>query len=423
VTTPSLDLDPQPPTQRNAPSWLRAPQRVWLRRAIFQIHLWVGLIVAVYAVIIGLSGSILVFRNEIERTIRPTIYHLAPSSQQTPLAVSVQRIEAVRPGWRAFSLLNLDRPDQAVTLLMTSLHGSPTLNFRIVYFNPRTGEVLLDRMRYDGLLGWTINLHWYLFTGNTGLLISGWMALGLFILCITGVILWWPGIRRWASSLVLHPRSSWRRVNWDLHAVIGFWMSASLLAVTFTGLSFAFPVLITNLMLLVTGSSPHAVAHLEVPAKPMTPSTAPILTIDQAILTAHAALPSNAPLSEMQLPSKLNAPYSATGYYTETAPYSRPVHISLDPHTGSLLAYSDTKSQDLGLRLIQSFFAIHFGSFAGEGSIGLLVKAFWVLIGLTPALLGITGLLMYWNRKLRPLWNRMSHLGNSHGLREAPRNM
>ena len=44
--------------------WLRQPQRIWLRRAAFQIHLWVGLLIGLYVVVLSLTGSLLVYRNE-----------------------------------------------------------------------------------------------------------------------------------------------------------------------------------------------------------------------------------------------------------------------------------------------------------------------------------------------------------------------
>ena len=55
--------------------WLRQPQRVWLRRASFQIHLWIGLALGLYIVMLSVTGSVLVYRNELDRffaTPRPT---------------------------------------------------------------------------------------------------------------------------------------------------------------------------------------------------------------------------------------------------------------------------------------------------------------------------------------------------------------
>ena len=48
--------------------WLRQPQRVWLRRACFQLHLWTGLGIGLYIVVLSLSGSALVYRNELDRS-------------------------------------------------------------------------------------------------------------------------------------------------------------------------------------------------------------------------------------------------------------------------------------------------------------------------------------------------------------------
>src|SRR5258707_8149621 len=45
--------------------WLRSPQNVWLRRALFQIHLWTGIGTGLYVVLISVTGSAIVFRNEI----------------------------------------------------------------------------------------------------------------------------------------------------------------------------------------------------------------------------------------------------------------------------------------------------------------------------------------------------------------------
>ena len=54
--------------------WVRQPQTVWLRRALFQIHLWTGLALGLYLVMLSVTGSVLVYRNELDgyfRTVRP----------------------------------------------------------------------------------------------------------------------------------------------------------------------------------------------------------------------------------------------------------------------------------------------------------------------------------------------------------------
>src|SRR6185436_9643539 len=79
--------------------WLRQPQRIWLRRAIFQIHLWTGLAIGLYVVVLSLTGSVLVYRAEVNRFLaspRATF-----DERATPMTVDQLRVAAERayPGW------------------------------------------------------------------------------------------------------------------------------------------------------------------------------------------------------------------------------------------------------------------------------------------------------------------------------------
>src|SRR5687768_3772992 len=80
--------------------WLRQPQRVWLRRAAFQIHLWVGLIIGLYVVVLSLTGSVLVYRNELDRylaTPHATFEENAKAMNADELRAAAQR---AYPGWQ-----------------------------------------------------------------------------------------------------------------------------------------------------------------------------------------------------------------------------------------------------------------------------------------------------------------------------------
>ena len=47
--------------------WMDQPQRIWLRRALFQVHLWCGLAIGLYILMVSVTGSVLVYRNELFR--------------------------------------------------------------------------------------------------------------------------------------------------------------------------------------------------------------------------------------------------------------------------------------------------------------------------------------------------------------------
>ena len=80
--------------------WVRQPQRVWLRRALFQIHLWTGLILGLYVVMLSVTGSALVYRNELDRffaTPRPTF---VPNATRLTTEELQARAEREYPGWK-----------------------------------------------------------------------------------------------------------------------------------------------------------------------------------------------------------------------------------------------------------------------------------------------------------------------------------
>lgn len=393
------------------PTWWRSPQRVRLRRAIFQVHLWAGVVLALYCIVIGLSGAALVYKEQLEQRSLPPV---PPGPRQVTLQEALGQIEADRPGWRVSGLQEFALDRHAVRALMARTGAAPDANYRAVLFNPNTGAVLRDRMRFSGTLGWLANLHFYLLSGHTGLLVNGWMCLGLVLLCLSGLVVWWPGQRRALHALVLrihrrpHQRSlNLKRLNWDLHSVVGFWACAALLAVSWTGLYFCFPAPVRAVTMLIAGDRPH-IAH-RVDEAPPTSSVAgslPSMTVDRAVAAAQQALPPDAPAGYMSLPLKAGAPYAVTGYYRNSLPYSRLVNLTLDPHTGAVLSRSDTTQMPRGDRIVQYFFTVHFGSFGGKGLLGSLVRAVWVLVGVAPALLAVSGLLMWWSRQLRPALRR-----------------
>jgi uncharacterized iron-regulated membrane protein len=157
------------------------PQSVWLRRALFQVHLWTGLATGLYIFIVSLSGSLIVFRREMDRALCPGTIETSPSGRQIRVTCE------------------------------------------------------------PAFISWMAEFHDHLGAGRTGLLINGIGAAVVIAMCVTGAILWWPGRTRWRRSLTLHRGVDARRFIWDLHSVLGFWLLLLILLWALTGIYFAFP--------------------------------------------------------------------------------------------------------------------------------------------------------------------------------------
>jgi uncharacterized iron-regulated membrane protein len=86
-----------------------------------------------------------------------------------------------------------------------------------------------------------VNLHANLLAGSTGRLLNGIGAISLTILCLTGAVIWWPGIKYWRRSLRVEWRAHFARINWDVHSALGFWVFPFVVLWGVSGIYLALP--------------------------------------------------------------------------------------------------------------------------------------------------------------------------------------
>lgn len=221
----------------------KQPQDVLLRRILFQVHLWAGIGIGLYIFIVCITGSVLVYRNELYAyfTPPPTIVQ----NTGTPLTKEELKNAAQRayPGWEVTDVRPGETPNHGVEIAVTQ--DEDTLHRM---FDPFTGADLGHTMPAGfRFTVWMRDLHDNLLTGKTGREVNGFGALLMVLLCATGAVLWWPGIRRWHQSLLLDFRSNWKRVNWSLHSVLGFWFFLFVLIWGISGAYLALPDLSAQL--------------------------------------------------------------------------------------------------------------------------------------------------------------------------------
>ena len=217
--------------------WVRAPQNLWLRRALFQVHLWSGIGIGLYILMVSVTGSVLVYRNElyVAATPEPII-----SAGSGPRLTDEQLKEAairVYPGYRVVSLGRARNLDQAADVW---LRRGDEVKKRL--FDPRTGNDLGESVPLGiRLVSSLLDLHDNLLAGPTGRKVNGVGALALLALAATGLVIWWPGIKTWRRSLTLHRGVGWKRLTWDLHSMIGFWSLGFILVFAVSGAYLGIP--------------------------------------------------------------------------------------------------------------------------------------------------------------------------------------
>lgn len=200
------------------------------------MHLWSAAALGLYILMMSVTGSVLIYSNELFNAATP---EPILSKGTGPRLTDDQLSAAARrsyPGYRVVKIGRARNPDQAVDVW---LRRDAALKQRL--FDPRNGSDLGDSVPFAiRLISKTIDLHDNLLAGPTGRKVNAAGALALLVLAMTGLGIWWPGVRTWRRSLTL-PRKvrrrpvGWKRLTWHLHSMIGFWSFGFLLVFGISG--------------------------------------------------------------------------------------------------------------------------------------------------------------------------------------------
>jgi uncharacterized iron-regulated membrane protein len=323
--------------------WMRRPKSLWLRKAIFQIHLWTGIVLGIYVVLISVSGSAIVFRNELYKSLFPPPKIVAISGPRLSKDALKKALKRAWPKYSVSYLWEGKRPGEATEVwIEKDSEAHPKTKGRLV--NPFTGQDLgPSRPVAIGIVAWFMDLHTNLLAGEKGRKVNGILAIFVVIMSVSGLVIWWPGAGRVKRSLKIDFKASWKRLNWDLHSVVGLWMFAFVFIWGVTGIYVVFP---KPFQVVVNRFSPLELYKLESQMNPSPAAAAVIPVADE----------SPAPRPRRRRPPPKRSP------------------------------------GDIFLRW---FYYLHFGNF-GDWP----VKALWVVLGLAPPFLFATGALMWWNRVL-----------------------
>lgn len=221
--------------------WLRQPQNVWARRVLFQVHLWVGGALGLYLLVISVSGSAVVFRREMARSfMAPT--QVAITGPLLSEAALRERVQQANPGYEVTWVSFDKRVNYAANVSIRRPGDTRETDRRI---NPYTGADLGPSVPLgQQVLEWFVDLHDNLLAGDTGRMLNGVGGALLLVICLTGLVLWWPGTRLWKRRLVPRRGGNWRLFNWELHGAVGLWSLSLLLLWAVTGVYFGFPEMI-----------------------------------------------------------------------------------------------------------------------------------------------------------------------------------
>jgi uncharacterized iron-regulated membrane protein len=381
-------------------SFIDAPRRSTARRWLFQIHLWLGIILGPAVGVVGLTGAIVVFRYELNRMTTPGTAYVEPQATRLTIDELAARVQAASPGDRLTQAgWGEAGPGNAWNFRSTSPEGHRIHTF----INQYTGEITGRDDYHDKWMQWFFDLHAYLLAGDTGEFLNGFVGLATVILSVTGLVVWWPGTAHWLFGFRYLWGAGWKRQNYDIHKVVGFYSSLALAFVAFTGVYYAWPTLYKKVTERVTGTTVTVGAP-----KAATAWGDRHVPMEQFIRAAEEAQPGATAIS-FAFPQKAGEP--VTVRTKEARDWHRVGlnYVYLEPADARIVRNDRFSDVTVGTQAILLMYPLHFGRFGGRWGSPFLfygVMVVYVVIGVTPFVLMVTGLLMYWNRSLSKKWRR-----------------
>lgn len=343
-----------------------------MRAAIVKLHLIGAFVAAIFVVVLGFTGSIMAFEDEIDHAIHPHLFRVRPSGTPMRLTELGAKVLAEHPGKRIGGYGMGVTPDLSDYVAV----GGTT-----VYVNQYTGDILGERSG-PTWLAQVHQLHLRLLAGDAGKAIVSWAGVLMLLLTVSGIYLWWP-LKRVRLNWTAGGRRRW----FDLHNTVGVLAFVFLFTLSLTGVVIGFENVTSPLFYRMTSSHPYpfAVAVAAEPgARPLTP--------DDAVAMARVAMPGARPIA-VTAPNPKSAYRVAMRFPEDLTPGGR-TRVYVDPYSGAVLQAESSRTTAAGTRIINMNRAIHTGDVFGVPS-----KILMSLTSLAAVAQVISGLMMWWKRK------------------------
>lgn len=211
---------------------------VTIRKVIGKVHLWLGLGSGLVVFIVAITGCVYAFQKEIQDLTQPFRFVEKQSAGFLPPSVLKAEAEKHLPD-KHMHAIQYFGPERAAMVIYYS--GNPAYYY-LIYINPYTAEVLEVRDMDNDFFAFVLKGHFYLWLPpQIGKPVVASSTLVFVCLLISGLILWWPRRKKDVKQrLTIKWNARWRRVNYDVHSVLGFYAHVIALILALTGLVWGF---------------------------------------------------------------------------------------------------------------------------------------------------------------------------------------
>ncbi|MEM8894649.1 MAG: PepSY-associated TM helix domain-containing protein [Bacteroidota bacterium] len=367
----------------------------WKRKRIYyNMHLYLGLITGIVVFIVAVTGCCWVFQEEITELIEGE--RIVKAEDLSFLSLT----EAEKIGQTVFpdKLIHGIAYRKASEPIEVIFYEAEPEFYQSVYLNPYSGQILDVKDHREGFFWFVLKGHLYLWLPpSIGTEIMRYSTMIFIIMLISGIVLWWPQnkkARKKRLTFDWKPSTQWKRKSFDLHSIVGFYVSVLALIIAFSGLIMAF-----NWIYYVTYKAwgGNSAPQFIIPANTSYHTTNQNTTrMDELFPMLANQYPDYESL-EFHLPHT-----DSSSVYVEVS-YQKGVYYNSDYRfydqytldeleSGSIYGSYDKAS--LADKVIRMNYDIHVGAIGGIAG-----KALAFIISLVIASLPVTGFILWWSRR------------------------
>ncbi|MGI4736572.1 MAG: PepSY-associated TM helix domain-containing protein [Janthinobacterium lividum] len=361
------------------------------KKAISKLHLWLGLGSGLVVFIVSLTGAIFTFQDEIRDATQPwrlvaAPAHAAPLPPSRLLAAVVTQHPGTTPSWTTYY-----GPGRSATVYFSDKAGGNYL----ASLDPYTGRVLHEQDLSTDFFTIVQALHMYLLLPPA---VGEWVvgvAIAIFLVLLgTGLVLWWPKRRQERQQrLTIKWGARWRRLNYDLHQVLGFYLAAGAFIIALTGLFMSFGSWLQAASLVANGGQRYPLEEAPPTVDTLAAAVAPARPLADV---AYQQMRQQSPTADMLLigpATDRKQPIYCLTYQRALHYYHRDEYY-FHPISGRLLRALPHATKSNGKKLGDLNYDLHTGQLLGLGG-----KIIAFLVSLVSASLPVTGTLLWWGRR------------------------
>jgi uncharacterized iron-regulated membrane protein len=220
------------------------------RTTWIKVHLYLALSAGFFLALMGLSGSLSLYHEDIDELLNPQLVIEEPQDKYQSLDRIMASVRAAHPNRYGSWTLEMPRTPHS---MITAWYDKPTETYFELYaplmvsVNPYTGEVVASRFWGQTAATWLLDLHTQLRLGRLGWNAVGVLGLLLIVSCGSGLYLWWPGIRALGQAFKFRHQSGMMLLAFDLHRLLGLFSAVALIVLASTGVLLSYPFVLETL--------------------------------------------------------------------------------------------------------------------------------------------------------------------------------